>query len=494
MVDLSTLRLQDFAVFKAFEQIAELAGVEIILHGGTAFRAALYAAYQDRLNFDLFDLVPFNSDIDLEHSGSREVTAKIAGYIDSLVPFASWCRWSINDSERAALARTQRQASTDIPLRRVRFSTSATADVPEAALLDIENRQVSFERNPNFGRAGSDLRPDLELFGLMLALNSWVEAEEIAGKGITFDQRGALRWIREGLDQNALELLRRPDVAARFWHLLSLRLARCGIDEFNFQLMMVGNLVLNKIGAALDHLFDSDRAISVSKITSAGGFRVPQLTPKIVTGEAAIRLFGEVIRRAAHLAGTPPEALPPDPLELIDPSLDLIGIIPDLTLLPYGSGKEGRKDVNDPFLSGGVELEFVQPEFVQFAWSVQGGNKLDPHALTGQMLVLGAGGFGTATALPVVGGMFGQSQVWVRARLDDLIERGKEGKPVEGVLLILQARADEAEEAERDPNLRRHSAPGNVIHEEDLRYADGYADGSIPTTEAEEPTYKMVDV
>lgn len=493
MVELSTLRLQDFAVFEAFEQIAERAGVEIILHGGAAFRAALYAAYQDRLNFDLFDLVPFNSDIDLEHAGSREDSARIAGYIDSLVPFASWCRWSINDGERAALARAQREASTDIPLRRIRFSTSAAADVPEAAQLDIENRRISFERNQDFGRAGPDLRPDLELFGLMLALNSWVEAEEIAGEGIAFDEGGALQWIREGLDQNALELLGRPGVAARFWHLLSLRLARCGIDKFNLQLMLVGQPILNKFGVSLDQFLDSDRAISVSKITSTADFRVPQLTPKIVTGEAAIELFGEVVGRAARLASYPQEALPPDPLDLIDPSLDLIGIVPDLTLLPYGSGKEGRADEDDPFLSG-VEQERVESEFVQFAWNVQGGDKLDPHALTGQMLALGPSGFGTATALPVVGGTFGQSRAWVRARLDDLIERGKDGSPVEAVLLILQARADEAEDAERGHNLRRHSVPGNVTPKEDLRLVDSYAYGSILTAEAEEPAYETVGV
>ena len=482
MAELTTLRLQDFAAFKAFEQIAELADTEIILHGGAAFRAALQAAYHDRLDFDLFDVAAFNSDIDLEHAGSQEKTAEIARHIDRLVPFASWCRWSINDGKRAARARAQRKASTDIPLRRIRFSTSAPAEIPEAALLDISERRVSFRRNPDFGRAGSDLRPDVELFGLMLALNSWAEAEEIAGADIAFDQERARQWIWEGFNQDALELLGRSGIAARFWHLLSLRLARCGVDEFNGRLILLGLPILSGLGIFWSQLLDIDHAISVSKITSNAEFRVPQLTPKIVTGEAAVELFAEVIRRAADSVGYPQDALPPDPLDLIDPSLDLIGIVPDLTLLPYGS-KAGGEDEDDPFLSG------VEQEFVQLAWDLQAGDKLNPHALTGQMLALGARDFGTTTALPVVGGTFGRSRAWVRVPLDDLIERGEDGRPVEAILLILRARADEAEEAERGPNLGRHSVPSDVKGGEvGPTYSDAY--GFDRTEQAEELAYE----
>lgn len=471
MVEISTLRLQDFAVFEAFAQIAEITGTEIILHGGAAFRAALYAAYQGRLDFDLFDLVPFNSDIDLEHEGTREKSAEIARHIDSLVPFASWCRWSINDGDNAIRAKAQRAASTDIPLRRIRFSTAVAADIPKAAARDINNLRVSFERNPGFGSSAADLRPDLELFGLMVALNTWAEAEEIAGEPIAFDEAAARDWIAEGLDKNALELLERPGVAARFWHLLSLRLARVGVDEFNTLLMTLGAPILDKFDVSIDQLNDSDRAISVSKITRSANFRVPELTPAVVTGEAAAQLFGDIIRRAAKLAGYPLADLPRDPIDLIDPSFELIGIVPDLTLLPYGSGKGGGDDEDDPFLSG------VEQEFVQFAWDVQRGDRLDPHALTGQLLALGADDFGTATALPVVGGTFGESRAWMRARLDDLIERGQNGSIAEAVLLILQARPREAEAAEPRRRRRRGALPGEVDVDEGWRPAHDYADG-----------------
>ncbi|KQX24271.1 hypothetical protein ASD39_24635 [Sphingomonas sp. Root50] len=462
--------------------------MEISLHGGTAFRAALYAAWQDRLDVDLFDLVPFNSDIDLEHSGSPEKTVEIAAYIDNLVPFASWCRWSINDGDRAEQARIQRDASTDIPLRRIRFSTEAPAYVPANAHADIEGRRVSFARNSRFGQSDAQLRPDVEIFGLLVALNTWSEADEIAGGTVDFDVGGAIDWLREGLSDEEWQLFEKPAIAARFWHLLSTRLARHGPDPISSALAQLGRPILEGIGAPVTKFFESDRAISVSRVTSTADFRVPQLTPEIVTGEAAISVFGEVIRQAAERVGYPAEALPGNTLDLIDPSLELVGVVPNLTLLPYGSGKEGEADLGDPFLSG------VGQEFVQFAWHVEASDALNAQGLTGQMLALGARDFGTATAMPVVGGTFGRSRAWLRVRLDDLIEAGQEGAPVEAALLIFQARPDEAEETERGPNKQRHSVPGEAIEDEDRRPAHSYAFETARITESEEPAYATVTI
>ncbi|WP_157219163.1 hypothetical protein [Flavisphingomonas formosensis] len=482
MAAISSFRLQDFSAFAPFAEVARRAETDIVLHGGTAFRAALYAAWQNRLDVDLFDLVPFNSDIDLEHNGSAEKTAQIAALIDTLIPFASWCRWSINDAERADKARAQRDASTDIPLRRIRFSTSEPAYVPTRAQADIDSREVSFERNPRFGRSDAELRPDLEIFGLMVALNSWSEAQEIANGPVGFEEERAMAWILEGFDAEALQRLEKPAIAARFWHLFSLRLARHGLDRFNLALARLGGPILDRFGASIPKIFDVDRAISVSKMTSSANFRVPELTPQIVTGEAAVALFGALIRRAADLAGYPLEDLPDDPLDLIDPSLDLIGIVPDLTLMPYGSGKDGADEVDDPFLSG------LNQEFVQFAWEVEGGEKPDPQGLTGQMLALGARDFGTATALPVVGGMFGSARAWVRARLDDLIEPGPDGAAVGALLLILQARPDEAEETERGPKLRQHGVPGEIMRNTEYDYTV-----ATYSTESEHTAIAMVN-
>jgi hypothetical protein len=473
LVEISGLRLQDFAAFRPFARIANYADTEIVLHGGAAFRAALYAAYQDRLDVDLFDLVPFNSDIDLDHGGSPEKTAKIAHYIDRFVPFAGWCRWSINDAERAVRARTQRETSTDVPLRRIRFSTAGNADIPEAAFSDINNQMVSFRRNPNFGKNGSAARSDLELFGLMMALNSWEEAKDIRRQDIGFDEDAARAWIRQGLDDKARAQLSNPGIAARFWHLLSLRLARCGIDDLGLQLIEIGKPILDKLDISLDQLRDGNRAISVSKMTSTARFRVPQLTPVIVTGEAAVELFRDVIRRAARLVGLPDGDLPEDPSELIDPSFDLIGVVPDLTLIPYETiGEEDYEYESN--LSDGARVEnenswnTTRQEFVQFAWEVSGADQLYSGGLTGQILALGARDFGSASALPVVGGLFGRSRAWVRVRLDDLLECEEGATTVKAVLLILQARPDETGEVEGNPKMRTRSIQGEAVQDGDL--------------------------
>jgi hypothetical protein len=490
LADLATLHLQDFSAFEAFGEISRLTGVEITLHGGVAFRAALHAAYHDKLDVDLFDLAPFSSDIDLEHSGSPKETIKIAHHIESLVPFASWCRWSINSAKHAELASAQRKASTDIPLRRIRFSTSTAAHIPEDALVDIKKRQISFKRNRHFGHSRPDLRPDLELFGLMLALNSRAEAEDIVGANIAFDEKIAHQWLQEGLDQNALELIERPEVAARFWHLLSTRLARCGFDDFNSQLIRIGSPALRRFGISTRHLLMLDRAICVSRITASGAFRVPEITPEIVMGSASAALFEKIIWRAAKLADYPQDALPHDPMDLIDPSLELVGIVSGITLLPYNSDSGSSED--DPFRSSG-EWEIVKPEFVEFAWKVDWRKKITPHALTGQMLVFGAMDLGAATALPVVGGVFEQPRAWIRVRLDDLIERGKNGIPVEAALLILQAQTAETGDVERGPKLRRSSIPENAMGEDQSIPADNYAHNTQPT-EIDEPTHLTVEI
>lgn len=456
MVALETLRLQDFETFAPLADIAGEAGAEIILHGGTAFRATLFAAYQDRLDVDLFDLAPFNSDIDLDHDGSPEQTTEIHRLIQEHIPFASWCRWSVNDAERAALARAQRRVSTDVPLRRIRLSTGAPAEIPAQAMRDIALGQVSFARNERFGDTADAARPDLELFGLMMALNTWDEASEIAGREMRLDVQRAEAWLDEGLTDDAHRLLDQPSVMARFWHLLTLRLARRGFDLFNRRLLEIGAPILAQMNVPPNLLTDRGRAISVSKLTSAADFRIPEVVPAIVTGEAAQEHFRAILRRAAKRIGWPKDQLPDDPIDLIDPSLELVGLVPDLTILPYGSATDGDQP-DDPFLSG------AEQEFVQFVWTVQPGQRIDPHALTGQLLALGAVDLGACTALPVVGGTFGTDRAWVRARLDDLIERGEEGASAEGVMLILQARPVEAAGAENDPILRDDDGPQEEV-------------------------------
>jgi hypothetical protein len=116
-------RLQDLAPFDTLGDIAKACKVELTLYGGTASRAAMHHFYRPDEELDIFDLAPFSSDIDLEHSGSGEKTVEILLAIQDLVPFANWFRWSIIDYERADKAAAQRAVSTRIPLREMRTVT-----------------------------------------------------------------------------------------------------------------------------------------------------------------------------------------------------------------------------------------------------------------------------------------------------------------------------------------------------------------------------------
>jgi hypothetical protein len=450
VIDLASLRLQDFDAFAPLAQIAQRTGTEIVLHGGVACRAVMHAFYRGDTGFDLFEVTPFNSDIDLDHNGDAEKTAEILTAIsvgipeeeadgiltkDAVeIPFASWFRWSINDAEGAQLARAQRRVSTEVPLRGIRLSTEHAAEIPELAVRDLHERRVSFVRNPAFGQGGESIRPDIELYGLMMALNTWTEMQEIAGTDIDFGIDRALDWIRDGLDPSALAKAENPAFGARFWHLLSARLARVGLDRFNLTLLEAGQPLLEGLGLSIEALSDPACAFTVSKVTSAAGFRVPELTPSILTGDRARKGFEEVISRFAARIGLTRDDLPADLSELIDPALQLVAVVPELTLNPFGGDSDTGEIDADPFYSG------LGQEFVQLAWDNPLGERLDPSGLTGQILVLGATDMGAGTALPLVGGTFGPDRGWVRARIDELLERGLDGGPVEAALLILQAR------------------------------------------------------
>lgn len=459
MNDLGKLRLQDFDAFAAFGDIAERTGTEIVLHGGTAFRALLHAAYRDDLNIDLFDLAPFNSDIDLDHDGTADKSAEILTAINTDVRFASWFRWSINDRERARLAKMQRAFSTDVPLRRIRLSTRREADIPQQAVRDIAERRVSFTRNPGFGSATADARPDIELYGLMMALNTWTEMQEIVGPDIAFDRRTALQWLRSGLDSASVEHAENVKLAARFWHLLSARLARAGRDSFSEALIKIGRPLLDRLGVSVEALDESSCAISISRITASSGFRVPELTPTVLTGPDARRGFEAIMARHLDRIGLARDILPDNLTDLIDPSLEIVAVVPELTINPYGSASEAEAGDDDPFYSG------MEQEFVQIAWDNPLGQQLDPLGLTGQLLVLGASDLGASTALPVVGGTFGPERAWVRARLDDLVERGDNASSEEAALIILQARAPDVSDAMPRPHERIHEQwdPADLI-------------------------------
>jgi len=427
--DLRQLKLHEIAPFERLGAIAERLGLELILFGGTACRAAMHLTYASH-HLDIFDLAPFSSDIDLEHSGDSDDTLQLLYAIQEEIPFASWFRWSINDKEKARKAAAARQRSTHVPLRQIRFSTHHAAEISNAAICDLARREVSLQRNPAF-RDGviSNEHRDLELYGLMMALNAEAEMRDIAGDVGPTLRTLAGQWLAESGDELALAAsdLR---LAARFWALLAMQLARNGRDDTVTQRILElaqDHGVLGRFDVDPKGLAAPGHAFSLSKFTVAGDFRIPELSPEILTGTAARVGFGEALRDIVGRDGG-------DAGTLIDPAFELIAMLPKLTIKPYFGPDLETADENDIFQSG------MEQEFVQIAWLHTNGPPLRAHGLTAQVVPWNLLDLATTSALPAVGGVFDGNRPWVRARLDDLVDRSTAGRDGLVSLLILQAR------------------------------------------------------
>jgi hypothetical protein len=385
----------------------------------------MYLSYRSQ-ELDLFDLAPFTSDIDLEHDGPSDKTLLLLEAIQAEVPFSSWFRWSINDAEKARKADAARRRSTHVPLRQLRFSTHDAATIPDAALCDLERREVSLDRNPAFYNASSSQqRRDLEVYGMMMALNVEAEMRDIAGDASPALRSRAMRWLLRGGDElaaagNDFRL------AARFWALFAVQLARNESDDpVTARLFELARQygIFNLLNIDSENLAAPGHAFSVSKTVPPGHFRIPELSPKIVTGRAAQAL----IREFGIEAGRDDRSL------LVDPAFDVVAMLPDITIKPY-FGPDFKQDDHDVFQSG------MEQEFVEIAWRRADGPPLDAHRLTAQFVPLSSHVPDTACTLPAVGGMFGADRPWVRARIDDLVDRSPGGRDGSTALLILQAR------------------------------------------------------
>ena len=437
MQDPDALRLQDLEPFAPLGEIAKEFDVDITLFGGTASRAAMSMAYGAGAPLDLFDLAPFTSDIDLEHSGDASITNELLTAIEESVPFASWFRWSINDRERARKSAASRAVSTRVPLRDLRISTTALSQIPSEAIRDLRRRTVSFQRNTRFRSSHLAAETlDVEVFGLMMVLNVYADMDEIAGEIARTDDFATIEnWLSSAAMGDLSLAASRPRLAARFWHLLANRLAHAGPDTINQRLLEVARAsgVLDSLRIDAGDLGTS-RALSVSKFTSTGGFRVPELTPSIVTGADAESELLRLVESAAQRAriADPPSARTLD--GLIDPAFELVAVVPELPLSRTGSTVDVELDSVDAHFSGSEQ------DFVEIAWNHSGDVKLNPHGLTAQLMPMeNLTQLLTTSALPAVGGVFAGHRPWVRARFDDLMER-RPNSEEKVALFVLQVR------------------------------------------------------
>jgi len=165
---------------EGLEEVCQTHGVSLSCHGGTACRIAAAASEKETLDgWDIFDCVPFSSDIDLVHSGSSDQTSAILLSLHRAVPFAEQLRWEIRSREEHAPFEEAKLYSAIIPSLCIELSTVAGWVDPWDGLTDISKRTFRFIRNGFYRRSPLyNAGMDVELMSSLLYYKSLLSMPE----------------------------------------------------------------------------------------------------------------------------------------------------------------------------------------------------------------------------------------------------------------------------------------------------------------------------
>jgi hypothetical protein len=429
--------LQDLAAFSGLEEISHTFKVNFSLFGGAATRAWLYTYFSPGIEFDLFDLTPFASDVDISHSGPKEKTADISQAIRETVPFAQWCRWAILDSKSGESAAQNRAMSTWVPMRSLALSTKSATRLPEDLQMDFERCVVNFYRSPvysasQFAKEGRDV----EIFGLLLALNTLADVREIAGEGrLAQDGKLASEWLDTmSAERDLKQISQNANLQHRLWTKMANNYVRAGNDAqiFNkFLKVALRSSAFAKIEPEAKAVFIENAPVSISHPTSAGDFRVPELSPTVITGpeahESLIQVYGD-----NHLADVYETKTP-----IIDPIYDLVAFIPELTVI------RGSVGGNEPDASVDMVFEsWASDEFLHVAWphDKRLAHMLNPKGLTACMMPWAPTPSIGLSGGAAVGGVQPDGMDWIRVDIRDMMPLGQDAKDAKASVLILQSR------------------------------------------------------
>lgn len=187
--------------------------------------------------FDLFDVAPYSTDIDLYHSGDEGLTPAIFRSIQELIPNADCFRWELHCQEAHDTFREAQHCSAIIPVNLMTLSTESRTGIedPWRGLQDLVKQQFRYIRNGFFRESPlyQNLR-DLELLSALsyfrIVLHSGVEISSQPGAPDAF------RVVLDALDdpQTYLRLEDSSYLRAKLtYRLISLRAAARSQRQFD---------------------------------------------------------------------------------------------------------------------------------------------------------------------------------------------------------------------------------------------------------------------
>jgi hypothetical protein len=165
---------------RSLEVIARRYGIAFTLRGGVAFRLSTIIATRPPLDMiDLFDLIRPMSDIDLMHSGSKDITTVLLDEIMKEVPSAECFQWELHTENEVRQLLSGNNFANLIPARMIEFTENFPDGLVNRAggYDDVANGSYRYFRHPRF-RESVRYRNglDLEVFSALLYLQTLAQA------------------------------------------------------------------------------------------------------------------------------------------------------------------------------------------------------------------------------------------------------------------------------------------------------------------------------
>jgi hypothetical protein len=135
---------------------------------------------------DVFDLVPFASDVDLLHTGPPELTPILRRCLSSQIPFGECLRWQIRSLSENGMFWDSMKVNNIVPASTMTFSTDSGFGVRDRwnGAADYDSRQFRYIRNAYYPesplyRAGKDLEVCSVLMYFRILFEAGIETGEI---------------------------------------------------------------------------------------------------------------------------------------------------------------------------------------------------------------------------------------------------------------------------------------------------------------------------
>lgn len=295
--------------------------IRLTAHGGLVRRLVMRLPSDgpwNNLSFDLFDLVPFASDIDLIHDGKEALTAQIQDSVYRHIPNAECFRWELRSAASRTVFETAVRLNNFIPATLMRLSTLPGSGIwdPWGGWDDIKTGSYRYIRNGFY--TGSPLYKagrDMELFSALLYLQAILEAElpidrlkNQPGMGdvraVIADaasDRASMIALQESayLRGRLLYLFKNLVAAARSATALDVALKESGFTS----LQSVLDQNVGALANAIKSLYPSPpKALVVTGRLGGDLFRLPHTTDAWVSKDAPQRL-GDALESSLQLKG-----------------------------------------------------------------------------------------------------------------------------------------------------------------------------------------------